>query len=430
MRVCSAREAAALIRPRDAVNLGFGPAQPCTMLEALSERDDWEDLRFFAGLLVQVHPVFTRPGVHLISGFFGPAERALRDAGHDVSFVPGDFRRFKRFSERMAARVTAIAATPPDADGWLSLSLVAGATVDEVLRCGRDPERMLVVETSPHLPRTLGLPPEHRHAVHLDDVDIVIETDRFPMALPDPEPTEVEQAIAEHAIAFMPDAATLQTGIGGIPGAVASLLAEGPGGDYGVHSEMFTTGLMRLHKAGKITNAHKGAHQGYSVTTFAMGTRELYEWLDDQEDVRFLPVEQINTPMMIAANRNMRCINGALMIDLAGQVVADTIDGRQHSGIGGHEDFTSGASLEADDRSLICLPSTVDLGGTIQSRIMATFSEGTVITTPRHQLDVVVTEYGAAEVSGLTVRDRARALADIAHPDFRDELNEAAARIG
>jgi acyl-CoA hydrolase len=430
MKQHTAEEAAALVRPRDSMSLGFGPAQPCAFLEALGERDGWEDLAVFAGLLVQRYPVFTKPGVHLLSGFFGPAERALRDAGHDVSFVPGDFRRFKLFAERMAARIMAVSATPPDSNGWLSLSLAAGATVDEILRCGRHPERILVVETSPRLPRTLGLPPEHRHAVHLDDVDVMIETDRAPMVLPESEPTEIERAIAGHVRELVPDGATLQTGIGGIPGAVASLLADGPGGDYGIHSEMFTTGLMRLHKAGKVSNIHKGSHDGYSVTTFAMGTAELYEWLDDQEAVRFLPVEYINTPMIIAANRNMRCINGALMLDLAGQVVADSIDGRQHSGIGGHEDFTSGASFEADDRSLICLPSTVEVAGETRSRILATFSEGTLVTTPRHQLDVVVTEHGAAEVSGLTVRGRARALAEIAHPSFRDSLCEAADRIG
>jgi acyl-CoA hydrolase len=418
------------MRPKDTVCLGFGPAQPCTFLEAMSKRDDWEDLTAFGGMLLQVYAVFTKPGVRLLSGFFGPAERALRDAGHDVAFLPGDFRRFKLFAERMAARIMAIATTPPDADGFLSLSISAGATVEEVHRCGSDPDRLLVVETSPLMPRTLGLPPDHSHRVHVDEVDIMIETQRVPMELPDPEPSEVERAIAAYVRDFIPDGATLQTGIGGIPGAVAGLLATGPGGDYGVHSEMFTTGLMRLHKAGKVTNAHKGSHVGYSVATFAMGTSELYQWLDGPEEVRFLPVEHINTPMIIAANRNMRCINGALMVDLAGQVVADSIDGRQHSGIGGHEDFTSGGSFEADDRSLICMPATVEVGGETLSRIRATFSAGTVVTTPRHQLDIVVTEFGAAEVSGLTVADRAHALAEIAHPDFRTDLHARAEGIG
>jgi len=426
MRRCSAEEAAALLRSHDTLGLGFGPAQPVSLLEAMGERERWENLTVFGGLLGKLYSVFTKPGVHLLSGFFGPAERALRNAGHDVSFLPGDFRRFKLFAERMAARVVAVSATPPDAKGWLSLSLAAGATVEDTLRCGRDPERLLIMETNPQLPRTLGLPPDHRHAVHIDDVDIVLETDRTPIVLPDPEPSEIDRAIAALVQPFIPDGATLQTGIGGIPGAVAGLLAQGQGGDYGIHSEMFNTGLMRLHKAGKVSNAHKGSHKGYSVTTFAMGTAELYEWLRDQEEVRFLPVEHVNTPAVIAANRNMRCINGALMLDLAGQVVADTIDGRQHSGIGGHEDFTSGGSLEADDRSMICLPSTVEVKGERRSRILNVFQAGTIVTTPRHQLDIVVTEHGAAEVSGLTVRDRAHALAEIAHPDFRDALHEAA----
>jgi acyl-CoA hydrolase len=430
LKRCTAEQAVEAIRPKDTICLGFGPAQPCAFLEAMSERDGWEDLTAFGGMLLQLYPVFTKPGVHLLSGFFGPAERALRDAGHDVAFLPGDFRRFKLFAERMAARIMAIATAPPDEDGFLSLSIAAGATVEEIHRCGGDPDRLLVVETSPLLPRTLGLPPDHSHRVHLDEVDIMIETERVPMELPDLEPSEVERAIASFVGDFIPDGATLQTGIGGIPGAVAGLLADGPGGDYGVHSEMFTTGLMRLHKAGKVTNAHKGSHEGYSVATFAMGTSELYQWLDGQEEVRFLPVEYINTPMIIAANRNMRCINGALMVDLVGQVVADSIDGRQHSGIGGHEDFTSGGSFEADDRSLICMPSTVEVRGQTLSRIRAAFSAGTIVTTPRHQLDIVVTEFGAAEVSGLTVRDRAHTLAEIAHPDFRSELHDQAQGIG
>jgi acyl-CoA hydrolase len=300
--------------------------------------------------------------------------------------------------------------------------------VEELRRCGRDPERLLIVETNPNLPRTLGLPPEHPHSLHLDEVDVLIESDRLPIALPDVEPSAEDRAIAAHARDFVRDGTTLQTGIGGVPTAVAALLADGPGGDYGIHTEMFTTGLMHLHKAGKVSNAHKGVYDGFSATTFAMGSEELYSWLDGCEEVRFLPVECINDPSIIAANRNMLSINGALSLDLYGQVVADTIDGRQHSGIGGHEDFTSGASLESDDRSLICLPATVQPDGRRLSRILARHPEGTVVTTPRHQVDVVITEHGVAEVAGLTVRERARELARIAAPEFRDELLEAAER--
>jgi acyl-CoA hydrolase len=190
---------------------------------------------------------------------------------------------------------------------------------------------------------------------------------------------------------------------------------------------MFTTGLMRLHEAGKVAN-RKGQFDGVSVATFAAGTEELYEWLDRNEDVAFLPVEVVNSPERIARNRDVVTINGALAIDVHGQVVADTIRGAQFSGIGGHEDFVSGPALSVDDRSLLCLPSTVTVDGARRSRIVPWFEAGEVITTPRHQVDVVVTEHGSAELQGKTVHERGDALAAIAHPDFRDELLKAAER--
>ncbi len=251
-----------------------------------------------------------------------------------------------------------------------------------------------------------------------------------PLALPggDAPPTDVDREIARHAVDFIPSGATLQTGIGSIPNQIATLLAEGDGGDYGLHSEMFTDGCMRLHSAGKVTNARKGQYDGVSVTTFAFGSPELYAWLDGNEDVAFLPVEIVNSPEVIGANDDMITINGALAIDIQGQVVADTISGGQFSGIGGAEDFVAGAGLELSDRSLICLPSTLEKDGKLQSRIVPWFGPGAVITTPRHQVDVIITEYGAAELEGLTVRERGEALAAIAHPQFRDELQAAAER--
>ena len=165
-----------------------------------------------------------------------------------------------------------------------------------------------------------------------------------------------------------------------------------------------------------------------SVTTFAFGSTELYAWLDGNSDVAFLPVEIVNAPEVIGANNDMVSINGALAIDIHGQVVADTISGDQFSGIGGAEDFVAGAGLELSDRSLICLPSTFEKDDGLQSRIVPWFGPGAVITTPRHQVDVIVTEYGVAELEGKTVRERGEALAAIAHPQFRDELLAAAER--
>jgi acyl-CoA hydrolase len=419
-------EAAALIRPSDTLALPLGPGQPPGFLHALGEREDWKELVVFSALLTGLYRLFTRPGVRLLSGFFGPVERGLRSAGYDVRFVPGDFRRFATIASRMRPRVMATLATPPDARGRMSLALHAGATADELRRCGRDPERLLIVEVNPRLPRTHGLPPLHPHALLLDEVDVVVEHDAPVFTLPDPADSPLARTIAGHVRPFIEDGSTLQTGIGEVPDAVTALLAEGSGGDYGIHTEMFTTGLGRLQRAGKVTN-RKGIFDGFSVATFSAGTQELYDWLDDNEAVRFLPVERVNTPSLIARNRKMVSINGALSIDLAGQVAADTLGVHQHSGIGGHEDFVAGAG--ATGRSLVCLPSVAERPGGRVSRIVPALVAGTLVTTPRHHVDVVVTEWGAAELAGRSVEERALALAEIAHPDFRDALREAAAQL-
>ncbi len=426
-KAVSPDEAAALLHPTDTLAIPLGTGQPPAFLEALGRRDDWEELRIGGALLLAWSEAYKHPNVHILSGFFGPLERALRDQGANISFAPADFRRFAPLLEQQNPRLVATVAAPPDEDGWCSLSLHAGGTYAELHRAAADRDRLLVVEVSPKFPRTLGLPPEHRHGIHVDEIDVLVESEAAPFALPDAEPAETDAAIADNARAFIPDGATLQTGIGAIPSAIVAQLANGPGGEYGIHSEMFTNGLMALHESGKIAN-RKGQFDGVSVATFAGGSEELYRWLDGNEDVAFLPVEVINSPDVIGRNRLMVTINAALAVDIHGQVVADTIQGNQYSGIGGHEDFISGPALDLEDRSLLCMPSTANVKGEVKSRIVPWFDAGAVITTPRHQVDVIVTEYGAAELQGLTVHQRGEALAKIAHPDFRDELLEAAER--
>lgn len=426
----TAEQAAAQLRTTDTLGIPLGPGQPPAFLAALGARDDWIDLRVYGALLAVLTVLFTRTGVHYLSGFYGPLDRALRDGGADVEFTPADFRRFGPLLRRQSPRVMTTVTAAPDADGWCSLSLHAGGTVDELRRAGADPDRLLIVEASDAFPRTYGLRDGYRHALHIDEIDILVRSSEAPLELPggDTPPSDVDRAIAHNAVAYMPPGVTLQTGIGSIPNQIATLLAEGDAGDFGLHSEMFTDGCMRLHRAGKITNARKGQFDGVSVTTFAFGSAELYEWLDGNREVAFLPVEVVNAPDVIAENDRMVTINGALAIDIHGQVVADTIAGGQFSGIGGAEDFVAGAGLELSDRSLICLPSTYTRDGVLHSRIVPWFGPGAVITTPRHHVDVIVTEHGTAELEGLTVRERGEALAAIADPQFRDGLLEAAER--
>jgi acyl-CoA hydrolase len=427
-RECSPEQAAALVRPVDSIGIGMGTGQPLGFLHALGERSEFEQLTVYAaGFLGNLFPLFAKPGVRLISAFYGPAERLLRLAGHPVQYVPADFRRYGPILEAQAPRVMAACCAPPDARGRLSLSLHAGATFDELRRAGRDPQRLLIVETSPHLPRTRGVG-SYEHALHVDEVDVLVHSDRAPVAVPESEPSAEERSIAEHLHPYIPEGATLQTGVGGAPSAIAQLLAQWSGGDYGIHSEVYTTSLMRLQRSGKVSN-RKGSYDGLSIATFAIGSAELYAWLHERDDVAFLPVEQVNDPAVVARNRNMRSINSALAIDLFGQVAADALAGRQYSGTGGHEDFTGGANLAPGGRSFVCLPSTATVDGKLVSRISGRLPEGALVSTPRHQIDVVVTEHGAVELLGRTVEERAEALTSIAHPSFRDELRSAWAKL-
>ncbi len=424
--LCTMEQAVALMRPVDRIGFGLGPGIPDGLLTALGARDDWEDLQVGGALCLNLYDVFTKPGVTYRCGFFGPAERFHHSLGHQVELVPGGFRQMGPIMERFAPRVMVAQAAPSDERGDVNLSLHVGGTRDELLRAGHDPDRLLIVEVNPHLPRTRSLPPAYDNTIPLDVVDVLVQSDGAPFALADAPSNEADDAIAGHALSYVQDGSTLQTGIGAIPNIVAGELARGPLGGFGIHSEMFTTGLMQLHQSGKVTNDAKGIFDGVSVTTFALGVADLYQWLDGNDDVAFLPVDTVNDPTVIAGNANLVSINGALSVDLYGQVMADNIDGRQISGVGGHEDFVAGAELHLDAHSLICLRSTAEHDGNVVSRIAGVPPEGSVVSTPRHHTGVVITEYGAAELTGRTVRERAHLLADIAHPDFRRDLRKAA----
>ena len=427
---CTPEEAAALMRPTDRIGFGLGPGNPDAFLTALGTRDDWEDLVLGGALLLNYYPVFTKPGVSYRCGFFGPAERLLLAQGFAVELVPGGFRQFAPILARFAPRVMVAQAAPGDLGGTVNLSLHLGATRNELLRAGRDPDRLLIVEVNPNLPRTMSLPPTFDNTIAIEDIDVIIEHDGAPFELTEPPVDDVDRAIAHHALDFISSGATLQTGIGAIPNVIASELAAGALDEFGVHSEMFTNGLMRLHQAGKVTNRHKGIFEGVSVTTFALGTAELYRWIDRNNEVAFLDVDVVNDPTVIAQNSNLVSINGALSVDLYGQVVADNVEGKQISGVGGHEDFVAAAEMHLDAHSLICLHSTARVGGEVVSRIAGRMPEGAIISTPRHHTGVVITEYGHADLAGRTVRERAHALVDIAHPQFRPQLRKVADSMG
>jgi len=428
-RELSVADAAALIAPRDTVLCGFVSGQPQGILEALGARTDLEDVELSTGLLAAPYALLRHPKVRVRSGFFGPIERMSRAAGARIEFMPGDFHGLERLALALKPRVVLAVTTPPDGDGWLSFGTHAGATYRPFVEAARDPHRLAIAEINPLMPRVDGVPEHGRNRVHVSEIDAWTTHEAPLLELPDMPPSPEELVIAGHVTELVEAGATLQFGIGAVPNEIAERLAAGPLGDFGVHTEMISDGVMQLHRAGKVTN-RKGLHDGASVATFALGSGALYRWLDRNPEVRMLPVSATNDPALLRRLRAFVSVNACLSIDLFGEVAADYIGGRQYSGIGGAESFVMGASEAPGGRSVLCLKSTVTVGGTRISSIVPWLPSGTLVTTPRHHVQWVVTEQGAVDLSPRSDVERARALVGIAHPDFRGELTAALGRFG
>ena len=420
-RELSVREAAALVRPRDVVACGFVSGQPVAILEALGERTDLEEVVICTGIFTRPYGFLRNSGVRVLSGFFGPIERMALGAGARIDFLAGDFHGLERLMLRERPRVVLAATTPPDANGWLSFGTHAGAHFRPFLEAARDPDRLAIAEVNPSMPRIDGLAELGRNRIHLSEVDAWATHRSDLFELPHEPATAEDVAIAGHVAALIDSGSTLQFGIGAVPNEIARILATGPLDDFGIHTEMISDGVMELHEAGKVTN-RKGLYDGVSVATFALGSGALYRWLDGNADVRILPVSATNEPHLLRRLRKFASVNACLAVDLFGQVAADHVGGRQYSGIGGAESFVMGASEAPGGKSFLCLKSTATVGGRRISTIVRELQPGTLVTTPRHHVQYVVTEHGAVDLSFLSDRERARALAGIAHPEFRDAL--------
>lgn len=416
-------DAVALVRPRDSLLCGLATGQAAGFLEALGSRTDLADVTIFGGLLVRPYAFLQNPAVRVVSGFFGPVERMARAAGSRVEFLPADFHGLERLARRQCPRIVLAATSPPDSEGFLSFGLHAGASYHVFQDAIRDPDRLAIAEVNPNMPRVDGLAELGHNRVHISEVDAWIEHATELVTLPQATATAEEQAIARHVSERVVDGSTLQFGIGAIPDEIASILASGPLGGFGIHTEMISDGVMALHRAGKVAN-RKPLYDGVSVATFALGSGELYHWLGNQPSVRMLPVSAVNDPALLRRLHHFVSINGAMAIDLRGQVAADHVAGAQYSGIGGHESFVMGAAEAPGGQSFLCLKSTAAAkpSGERISTIVARLPDTMTVTTPRHHVQWIVTEHGAVDLSSLTDRERADALIELAHPDFRADL--------
>jgi len=305
--------------------------------------------------------------------------------------------------------------SPPDESGHMSL----GTSVDISLTAART-ARHVIAQVNPQMPRTFG-----DSFLTVDDVEAIVEEERPMPEYPPDEISDTQREIARHVAALIPDEATLQIGIGGIPDAVAALLKGRR--DLGIHTEMFSEGLMELIECGAVTNNKKTLHPHKSVASFAMGRRRLYDYIHNNPLFEFLPNSYVNDPFVIAQNRRMVSINSALEVDLGGQVCADSLGSLPYSGIGGQVDFVRGTSRASEGVAVIALPCTAKDGAV--SRIVAQLKPGAGVVTSRGDVRWVATEFGAVNLFGRNLRQRAELLISIAHPRFRDELQHAAARL-
>ena len=345
--------------------------------------------------------------------FIGPNARKAVNEGR-AEFIPVFLSDIPVLIEQNYLPLDAVLCnvTPPDEHGFCSL----GTSVDAMLSAVRH-AKSVIVQFNKSMPRTLG-----DSFIHIDRIDFAVEVDQPPYDYSSGEPDAVESRIGEYVADLVADEATLQMGIGAIPSAVGRKLYDKK--DLGVHTEMFTDILVDLVERGVVTCARKEINCGKIVTAFMMGTQRLYKFVDNNPMVEMRPVDYTNDTSVIRRFKRMTAINSAIEVDLTGQVCADSIGHRMYSGVGGQMDFMRGAALAEEGRAIIALPSTA-AGGTV-SRITASLKEGAGVTTTRSHVRTVVTEYGVAELFGQSLRERAKRLIAIAHPDFRDELTSYA----
>lgn len=417
-RLCSAEQAIQSIRDGNRVFMTGNCSVPKVLLQAMSAcaASNIEVIQ----VLTMGDDAYVRPEMQrrlrVNTMFISENVRSAVNEGRAdftpifLSEIPGLFRR------EMPLDVALIHVSPPDEHGYCSFGIEVGVT-----KTAAEVAKIVIAEVNPQMPRTLG-----DSFIHVSKLTHIVEVD---YALPEVQkssPSAVQQAIGKNVASLIEDGSTIQTGIGGIPNAVLDYLADKR--NLGIHTELFSDGVIDLVERGIITNEAKSYHAGKMIAGFVLGTQRLYDFIHDNPIVELHPTEYVNDPFRIARNDRMVAINSAIEVDLTGQICADSIGNKFYSGVGGQVDFIRGAAYSKRGKPIIALPSTTK-NDTV-SRINGLLRPGAGVTTSRNDVHYVVTEYGVAYLHGKTIRERAQALIDIAHPNFRESLDRQAHELG
>ena len=420
----TAEEAVRTVRSGDRVYGGTASSIAYRLLDALwDRREELEDVVLCGAMTSRLLPFF-RPeagGRFTTTTYFAGAGERLGIRNGQTTYTSFHLSQIETWCRETARPdVAFLEVSPPDENGFMSYGAFGTAFHDVM----RELASTVVLQVNPRVPYVYG----EKNRLHISQADLVVEAEDDPDTVPNLPLDEALQALSRLIVEQIPDGAAIQLGLGGVSNAVGFGLREK--NDLGIHTEMFTDSMMELMKLGVVTNRRKTFLPGKMVASFALGTRALYDYMDHNEALHFVPYAFANDPAVIARNDHMISVNTAMAIDLYGQVAADNLGGRQQSAIGGQVDFVRGAQMSRGGKSFIALTSTHEKNGVRTSRIVPQFPAGTAVTTPRSDVQYVATEYGCVNLKPLTMDDRARALIRLAHPDFRDGLADAARRMG
>lgn len=413
----SAEDVLDLIAPGTELIVPLANGEPTAVLDAIEQHAE----RLEGVRVHQMHALHERP---YLAGEYGDRLKHLsyflshitrpHFASGSVGLIPAHFSEvFALMRARTADPLVIAAASPPDQHGYFSLGVSSDYTSSFIGRA------RFFLEVTDHMPRTFG-----RNQIHVSQVEGWCRSDRPLLEVPPREPDDTDRRIGELVAERIPDGATIQTGIGAIPNAIMAAL--GNHRDLGVHTELLSDGVVDLIEAGVVNGIRKDLNRTKTVGTFALGTERLHRFLHENTAVELWPVRYVNDPAIIGRERGFVSINATLTVDFLGQCASETIDGRYYSSSGGQNDFARGAMNSRDGQGFIVARSTSSRG---VSRIVPRLAAGDAVTTPKNTVDKVVTEYGVAELRGRSIRERTRALIDIAHPDHRDELTAEAERM-